>query len=149
MEQQQAIPLIIAPANEDDADGAYRCFNEFFLNYQSSLTRVEYYLEEVMLMVDDGFAQAYKTWHKAIKELLRGVYLVVKKIPLPDADALLEALQILSFESAAKFLQDILVSCKMIADKENEWSQKFFQNIQSLMLAHQAILKTQAVSISR
>lgn len=128
-----AFPRIPPPHSSDDNEGALRVFNDFFHIYQPVFARVEFYLEQVITQVDPMYAQAYRPWHKSLRDLMRGVYLMARRVPLPDPDAFLDALRTFSFDSAIYFLRDICVSCKLHI--ERGWAQRFRENILTLLFA--------------
>jgi len=134
-------PLIPAPASEDDQDGAQRVFEEFYVLYKNTLVSVETYLEQVLGDVNPAYAGAYRPWYRATRTLLRGVYLTVRRIPLPDPEAFVESLRTFSFEGAAQFLNDVCISCKVKV--EQGWSRRFRENVDTLIKAHRIIVQRQ------
>lgn len=125
--------VIVPPMNEDDTEGAQRVFEEFLVLYQPALTHIEHFLEHVMEDAGPDYADAYKPWHKALHDLFRGVYLVAKKIPLPDPEAFTEALRMFSFDSAIQFLSDVCLSCRL--SLQNDWGQRFREHINILLFS--------------
>src|SRR5688572_25575221 len=101
---------IVPPTDETDTNGALRVFDDFFSLYQPTLVRAEAYLEDIIEKVEPIYGEAYRPWHRALKDLMRGVYLMTRKIPLTNKESFLEALKIFSLESAIQFLKDICIS---------------------------------------
>src|SRR5437763_365397 len=118
---------IISPSGEDDQEGARRVFEQFLIIYQPTLTRLEQHLEGLIETTEPAFAQAYEPWHKALQDLFRGVYMVAKKVPLPDPEAFIDALRMFTFESAIQFLNDLCISCKMVLHQD--WVKTFREHI--------------------
>jgi hypothetical protein len=138
--------IIIPPTGEDDAEGARRVFEEFFSLYHPTLLRVEYYLEEV-IDAAGGYAQAYAPWQAALHNLVKGVYLTAKRIPLPDTQALTEALKIFTFESAILFLRDLCANCRIALTQD--WPQRFREHINTLLFALAILQRQHAPAFSR
>lgn len=124
---------IMPPTGEDDFKGAQRVFEEFFTSYKDTLTALEKYLDKIMAKTEPVFAEAYKPWRDAVHDLLRGVHLLAKNIPLPDPESFLDALRTFSFEGAIQFLRDLCASCK-IALQPN-WADIFHKQIDTLLFA--------------
>lgn len=108
-------------------------FEEFIINYQPTLKRAEEYLDDITRKIDPAFAEAYIPWKIAVHDLLKGVYLIAKKIPLQSKEKFMDALQIFSFESAVAFLADILTICHI--KLERDWAEKFRIHISNLQFA--------------
>lgn len=108
-------------------------FEDFIINYQPTLKEAEAYLDDMIEKIDPAFAEAYIPWKKSLHELLKGAYLMAKKVPLPNKAKFMEALQIFSFESAVTFLADILISCHI--KLERDWAEKFRKSINNLLFA--------------
>jgi hypothetical protein len=124
---------ILPPSDEDDIKGAQRVFEDFFTLYQPTLSRVDNYLENIEEQVGPLYAQAYKPWQIALHDLCTGIYLVTKKIPLPDKDKFMEALKIFSFDGAIQFLYDLCASCRITLD--SNWLKRFQQHINLLLMS--------------
>lgn len=124
---------IIPPMGEDDIKGAERACEEFFILYQPTLSRIERHLETIISHTSLNYVEAYLPWQQALRDLIRGVYLTVKKIPLPNYEAFLEALHIFSFESAIQFLRDLCTSCNI--DLSQSWEEKFREHINMLLFS--------------
>lgn len=138
-------PDITPPENEEDKEGAYRACREFLTIYQPILTRIEFYLEQVIEQAGPAYAEAYRPWHKSLQDLLHGAYLTARKIPLPDPDAFVEALRMFSFESAIQFLRDICASCQIVL--QHDWKEHFRKHIDTLLFSV-AILNRQQQAVS-
>ena len=136
----RARSLIIPPTGDDDYKGAKRVFEEFFEEYHDTLVSLEHHLDKITDETEAAYANAYKPWRNAVHELLRGVYLTVKNIPLPDTDAFLDALRMFSFEGAVHFLKDLCISCKMVL--EMDWAEKFKKQIDTLLFAFSILNRT-------
>lgn len=137
---------ILPPANEGDSEGAQRVFEEFLTLYQPALVRMEYYLEQVMEQAEPAFAEAYRPWHKALRDLYRGVYLLARRMPLPDSEAFVEALRMFSFGSSVRFLRDICLNCRLSI--ERDWAEHFRAHIDMLLFSL-SILTRQQASLAR
>ena len=124
---------ILPPAGEDDQEGAERVFKDFLVLYQPTLIQVEHKLEGIIQNTEPEYADAYKPWHQALCDLVRGVYLIAKKVSLPNPDDFLDALRTFSFESAIQFLYDLGIRCKMAL--QPDWAQSFRKNIDILLFS--------------
>lgn len=141
-----ALAMIRPPKGETDTAGAQRVFEEFFLLYQPTLTRAERYLEKAVKELQPEYAEGYQPWLRSLQQLLRGVYLVVKKIPMPDTESFLESLRTFSFDSAIEFLRDICVSSRISLSRD--WTDRFREHI-NLLLFSAAILNRQQQALER
>jgi len=114
-------------------DTSHRVFESFIVAYQPILKTAEDYLEDIVERTAPAYAEAYKPWKDALHELLRGAYLISRKIPLPNKDRFVEALQMFSFDSTIKFLCDI---CKLCGIKlAKDWEEDFHEYINQLLFA--------------
>ncbi len=138
---------ITPPSGEDDIEGARRVFDEFLTLYQPVLIRVEHQLEKVIGDLDPAFAEAYRPWQVALHDLLRGAYLVAKKIPLPDLDGFMEALSMFSFESAIQFLRDICDSCRMVI--EYDWVRRFREHVDMMLFSLAILNRSREAELAR
>lgn len=137
--------LDISPPRDDtDAEGARRTFEDFLTLYKPTLERVEDYLESIIEKEGSMYGVAYSPWQEAIHDLLRGVYLMSRKIPLPNKEDFTEALRMFSFESAIKFLRDVCLCCR-IALKTN-WEEKFREHINMLLFSLSILNRQQQCS---
>lgn len=132
---------ITPPTSETDTTGARRVFEDFFDIYQPTLRRIERHLEGVIDEAGPHFAEAYRHWYKALRDVFRGVYFVSKNLPLPNKDAFLEALRMFSFDSAIQFLKDICVDCRIAL--ERDWAQHFHQHIDTLLFSYAVLTRQQ------
>ena len=128
MEQDTLIP----PSGADDVEGARRLFQDFFAEYQPVFMKIEMYLSTLIKETPE-FAEGYVIWRKSLQNISRGVYLTMKKIPLPNTDDFLEALKMFTFEGAIRFLADICKSCKITL--EREWDKRFREHIDMLLFS--------------
>lgn len=124
--------LLIGPAHEEDMEGARRAFEEFFVLYQPALSQVERHLEKVIEEAGE-FAEAYRPWYLGLRDLFRGIYLTVRRIPLPDPESLREALHMFSFDSAVHLLRDLCISCRINVSRD--WGQHFREHINMLLFS--------------
>ncbi|MFW0776994.1 MAG: hypothetical protein ACN2B6_04670 [Rickettsiales bacterium] len=138
--------IIIPPKGEEDTEGAQRVFEQFLKLYQPTLIRVEYYLEDIIEHAGPAYAEAYQPWHDAVHSLFKGVYLQAKRIPLPDTEKFIAALETFSFDSAIKFLQDLCVSCKLKANRE--WVARFREHIKLLLFSMSILRRNQELALS-
>ena len=131
---------ISTPPENLDSDSARRVFESFLTIYQPTLERVEDYLEEIIDTKAPVYGAAYEPWHDALKNLLRGAYLMSRKIPLPNKEDFLEALKMFSFESTILFLRDVCLSChiKLMRD----WEENFRSHINMLLFAFAKLQQT-------
>lgn len=139
-------PHIRPPVCENDTEGAQRVFEEFLILYKPILITVQGHLENLMHDMGPLYADAYQPWCNALKDLFQGVYLVARKIPLPDKEAFTEALRMFSFDSAVQFLCDLCVSCRI--SLQRDWARYFREHIH-LLLSSIAILNRQQAAIVR
>lgn len=130
---------MIHPSGDADVEGARRLFQDFFSEYQPVFTKVEVYLGQLIREAPE-YAEGYQPWRKSLHDLSRGVFLTVKNIPLPNAEAFMEALKMFTFEGAIHFLEDICANCRM--KLEREWAQQFRKHVDMLLFAF-AILHRQ------
>lgn len=129
------------PESEDDQEGALRTFQEFAANYHQTLQQIDEYLDCTIADLDPIVAKAYEPWHNALQDLFHGVYLVAKKIPMPNPKAFVESMQIFSFDGAVQFLFDLCISCKL--EIAQEWKKRFQEAINALMFAFDIINRQQ------
>jgi hypothetical protein len=137
---------ILPPADGDDIKGAERVFEDFFTLYQPTLTQLDTYLENIVEEVGPIYAQAYRPWHIALHDLCTGIFLMSKKIPLPDKDRFMEALKIFSFDGAIQFLYDLCTSCRITLDPN--WLKRFQQHINLLLMSLSILNRQQQPSLS-
>ena len=138
---------ILPPLDEDDIKGAERVFENFFTLYQPTLTRVDQYLKQVMREVGPVYAEAYRPWQIAIHDLASGLFLMAKKIPLPDKERFTEALSIFTFDGAVRFLYDLCASCMLQLDRD--WIKRFTQHIHMLLFSLDILTRQQQPSLTR
>lgn len=138
---------ILPPMGEDDSEGAQRVFEEFLVLYQPTFAHIEYRLEHIIEEMQPAYADAYRPWHKALQDLFRGVYLIAKKIPLPDPEGFMDALRIFTFESAILFLQDLCVSSRLSLPRD--WAQNFRKHIDMLLFSMAILNRQQQPSMVR
>jgi len=138
--------MITPPAHGDDTEGAKRVFEQFFILYQPALTRVEHYLEHVIDQMEPAYAEAYRPWHKALRDLSQCFYLAARKIPLPDPESFMDALRMFSFDSAVEFLKDLCISCQLVLDKD--WAQHFREHIDMLLFSLTILNRKQQNSLT-
>ncbi len=122
-------------------------FEDFLINYKPILMRVENYLEEVIEKIDPAFVRGYIPWKKALHELITGVYLITKKIPLPNKEDFMEALCLFSFDSSIKFLRDICNICQL--QLKRNWEKEFREHIDKLLFEITTLELQQKYSPSR
>jgi len=139
--------LITPPLDEDDTEGAMRVFDEFLTIYQPTLIRIEYYLEEIIEQAGPTYAEAYRPWHTALHNLFKGVYLVSRKIPLPNPTKFIDALKTFDFDSAVQFLYDLCANCK-ITLHEN-WVTRFKEHINLLLFSLSILSRKSQISLAR
>ena len=135
----------LPPLEVEDKESAQRVFEEFLVQYHPLLRDVEHYLEELMQKTSLTYAEAYKPWHKALHEMIRGVFLTVKNIPLPDVQGFLESLRLFCFDGAIQFLQDLCISCQM--QLARNWAQNFKRHIDRLLFAAAILFEEQKKSL--
>jgi hypothetical protein len=135
------------PKSEEDTEGARRVFEEFLILYEPTLVRIEDYLEQVIEQAGPTYATAYRPWHKALRELLRGVYLTARNIPLPDPEAFIDAVKMFYFDSAIQFLRDICVNCRVVLQRD--WMERFREHINFLLFSAAILGYRQEQTLSR
>jgi len=133
------------PEDADDAAGAVRVFQEFLGQYQNTLTSAEHYFEQVMTQVKPQFAPAYAPWQSAVKDLLQGVYIVAKRLPMHNPKALADALRLFSLDSAIAMLKDVCISCK-IDIVHHQWAETFKRNMRALDEAFRVLLQNRVIA---
>lgn len=116
-----------------DRKSAKAACNEFLVEYQPILTKVDQHLQEMIENTQPVYAQAYKPWLKALRDICMGVFLMSKGIPLPDPQALVGALKTFSFESTLQLLHDLCISSKL--SLKAEWIRKFREDIDTMLFA--------------
>ncbi len=125
--------LFDIPRANDHQDNARRAFEQFFVSYQPMLKQAEDYLDEVIEKTDPIYGVAYVPWKNALHDLLTGAYLIIKKIPLPDKEAFMDALCMFSFDSTIEFLRDLFTLCQLQLKKD--WEKEFREHIDRLLFA--------------
>jgi hypothetical protein len=110
---------------------ASRIFEQFLIDYQPVLTQVEDYLDEVIEKTNSTYRQAYMPWKDALHELISGVSLISKEIPLPNKETFMQALRMFSFESTITFLRDLCNICQLRL--KNGWRKEFKEHINELL----------------
>lgn len=138
---------IASPQGEDDKQGAKHVFDEFFVIYQPVLMDVESYLKNTMEKMDSEYASAYKPWFDALENLLQGVFLTVKKIPLPDTDSFIDAIKLFTFDSAIQFLYDLCLSARI--KLSNCWAEQFQKHIHMLLFSAAILFDQRQKSYAR
>lgn len=133
------LPHRIAPHRyASDTDGAQRVFTEFWNLYGAQLTSAEGYLLGVMEH-SGSYAEAYRPWCRALTDLIHGVYLAARRIPLPNVKAVREAMRIFSMKSAANMLRDAIVgACVPLAAG---WAARFCENMAALAGAFRVLAR--------
>lgn len=124
---------ITPPLDENDAEGAHRVFEEFFVVYQPTLIRLECKLHDIIEESGPTYSTPYRAWHKALHDLVRGVHMIARRFPLPDAEGFAEALRIFSFDGAAKLLNDLIITCRL--PLAPNWAERFKENIKLLLFS--------------
>lgn len=137
---------IIAPIGADDTEGAKRVFEAFLTEYQPVFTQIERHLDKIMEAVPI-YAEAYLPWHKALREVSRGIYLTTKNIGLPNPKAFLDALTMFSFEGSVNFLQDLCISCKI--EIQRNWAERFRKHVEMLLTALAILNRHKEAQITR
>jgi len=132
---------ISSPVADDDHQGAQRCFEEFLEHYQPVFIGVDHHLEEMIENIEAPYASAYQPWQEMLKDLFQGIYLIARRIPLPDPERFLDALNTFSFEGSAQFLSDICLSRRMALPPN--WIQTFREHIQLLLFSFSIIMRNQ------
>jgi hypothetical protein len=143
----ESIIDIHTPKDESDSEVARRVFEEFTLLYRPTLERVGQYLEDMMETKAPAYAEAYAPWHSALKTLVRGTYLVSRKVPLPNPEAFIEAVRMFSFEGTIQFLRDVCLSCQLKLVRN--WEDKFREHINLLLTSLAILLQKREPNISR
>ena len=138
----------ITPASgEDVVKDAESAFESFLTLYHPLLSKIDHYLEHVMSEIGPTYARAYMPWHTALHDLCSGVFLISKKIPLPDTERFIEALKTFSFESAIQFLYDLCLSCRILL--ERDWIKKFQEHIHTLLFSMDVLNRQSQLSRTR
>lgn len=130
----------------EDGESAQRFFEEFFTKYQPVFTRAEVYLGNLIKEAPD-FAEAYRPWQNALRDLSRGVYFINRKIPMTNAKGFLEALKMFSLESVIHFLRDICLSCHM--QLERDWAEKFREHMDMLFFSYLLLQRNKQPEMAR
>lgn len=139
--------LISPPCNEEDTEGAIHVFEGFEVIYKPALLDIDHYLEDMMVKMGEDYAQAYQPWHAALQGVIRGVYLTSRNIPLKDPDEFLDAVMLLSFDSAVRFLYDIYVNCRSSVPRR--WMAEFNRHIHLLLVAAAILYNRREPSLAR
>lgn len=137
---------ITPPLHEGDKKGAERVFQDFLVVYQPVLTNIEGYLAKVVEEINPIYVGAYEPWLSGLRDLIRGAYLVAKRIPMPDPESFIDALHMFSFDSAIEFLKDICACCRI--NLAHDWGENFRKHIDMLLFST-AILYRQQTSPAR
>lgn len=137
---------ILPPSGETDTEGAYRTFEAFVDFYRPTLVVASEHLEGIVDNMPEKYAEAYRPWQHALNELLIGVYLVSRKIPLPNREVFEEALKVFTLESAVRFLRDLCLSCRI--QMPRDWIDRFIRNIH-MLLSSLSILNQQQAALAR
>ncbi len=111
----------------------YQVFEQFLIDYQPVLVRVEKYLEKTIEETDYIYREAYMPWKNALHELLEGAYFLARKIPLPSKEEFMDALFMFSFKGAIMFLHDICNICQL--KLKSEWDREFQEKINLLLFS--------------
>lgn len=122
----------------EDIESSQRVCEAFIDSYYSTLTKADSYLTQIEHNAAI-YAEAYRPWHQSLTNLLQGVYLLSKKIPLPNPDEFLDALRTFSFSGTVNFLHDICLCCRI--KLEQDWKERFRQHIDALLFAATILLK--------
>lgn len=130
---------ITPPASNHDQEGARRVFDDFFHLYHPTLVRLEYKLYNIIEETEPVYANAYRPWQKALHILVRGIYMLAKRIPLPDIEDFRDALRMFSFDGAIQFLDDLTMRCRL--SLHPEWAEQFREHIKLLLFSLSIIYK--------
>ena len=136
--------ILNASKPTEDTQAIRRACKDFLEEYQPILNRVDKHLQHMMENTEPTYAKAYRPWLNGLRDICKGIYLLSKGIPLPDPEALLDALKMFSFESTIQLLHDICVSCKL--KLQNDWVLKFRKDIDTMLFAAAAANKTQSIA---
>ena len=139
--------LIIPPTGENDTEGARRIFSEFVTLYQPVLLQIDTQLEKTINTLDPLYAEAYRPWQQALRQLIKCSHMIARKIPLPSTDNFLEALSMFSFEGAIAFLRDIGTSCKLLIN--DDWVKRFRQYIHLMLFSLTILHQKQQTGLTR
>ncbi len=138
---------ITPPLGAGDTEGAGRVFKEFLHAYQPILVRTEHYLEQMIQSMEPAYAAAYVPWHKSLRDLFHGAYLMARNIPLPDPESFVEALRVFSFEGAAQFLRDLCSCCRLNIPRD--WAERFREHIDLLLFSLSILNRGQQQGVTR
>lgn len=125
--------LFDIPRVGERTDTVHRVFEQFLIDYQPVLFRVESYLDEIIEKTDNAYKEAYIPWKNALHELLSGAHLIAKRIPLPNKESFAEALCMFSFDGTITFLRDICSICQL--QLKNGWRKEFQEHIHQLLFS--------------
>ena len=139
MDTTVAYPTIAPPASAGDTSGAIRVFSEFLDEYEQILVSADQYLQNIMDQIGPEFAPAYRPWQKGVRDLLQGVFVVTRKLPVRNAKAFADALRLFSLDSAIAMLSDICISCKIALPRH--WVAAFRKNIRVLSEAFRVLYR--------
>lgn len=140
------IQRITLPVSNADLDGAYRVIDEFHRLHAADLSTAHEYLNTLMTTTAASYADGYRPWQKALKEFLQGIYLLVKKVPLPNTRQFKEALLTFSLASAANFVFDLCMAAKR--NLSRDWVEMFHHNILAVLASFQIISQSRQVGLS-
>lgn len=141
------MPRIPPPASEDDADGARRVFAQFNEAYRPVLEQVDLYLDTMISKAPPAYADGYRHWHRSLRDLLHGVFLMAKRIPIPSRETFQDALRVFSLESSAQFIADLCAGCKQQLPRN--WAQGFRQHIELLLHSLAILMQNRDLQFSR
>lgn len=122
-------------------ESAYSHFLYFHLRYGEELQQIERHLEGVTNDLEKRHSTIYRHWHEALKHLRQGVYLISKRIPLPDPEKFLESIKTFSITSAIRFLRDLASACGL--NLESLWVKQFHEHINILLQTHLQMMQQQ------
>ena len=133
--------------NESDPESAQRVLEDFVEIYQPTLLAAQNHLSQTLFKMPAQYAAAYKPWHTALQDLTRGLYLLSKKIPVPDMERFIDALHMFSFEGAINFLADLCKNCNLSLTKN--WETEFRQQVDRLLFSVSILNRNLAESLVR
>lgn len=139
--------IITPPKGEEDTAGARRVFGEFVVLYHPLLVRIDEQLDMVISEAGPDYAEGYRPWQRALRDLLQGVYMMAKNIPLPDTERFYEALCMFSIDSAAEFIRNICIDSRLYISRI--WAQQFQEHIKLLQFALSILHKAQQPQLQR
>lgn len=101
--------------------------------YESVVHVLDSHLQDMVDHLQPPFADAYKPWQEALKDLFDGVQSLARGQPLPHPDMFREALNMFSFDGALQFLSDLCLCLRLTA--QGEWLKRFRDDINILLFS--------------